>query len=134
MNIDITDKREQRNFGLLIAVASVVIGCVRWAIHGGGPPLTFVYVAVGFLVLGIALPRALQPVLYLWIKFALLLNWVMTRLLLTLVWYLAITPTGLFRRLFAEDPLHRKWPPDGESFWEEPDDQPDDLDSYFNQF
>ena len=134
MDIDITDKRQQRNFGLLMAVVIAVIGCVRWALHGGSPPLMFFTVSLVFLVLGVALPKVLQPVLYVWIKFALLLNWIMTRVLLTLVWCLAITPTGLVRRVFAEDPLHREWPANAESFWEEPDDQPDDLDSYFNQF
>lgn len=124
----------QRNFGLMMATVIVLIGCVRWALHAGGPPAVLFYIALGFLALGIAIPSVLKPVLYLWVKLAIVLNWIMTHLLLTLVWCLAITPTGIFRRFFARDPLHRKWPSDEESFWEEPDEQPEDLDSYFNQF
>ena len=67
-------------------------------------------------------------------KFALALNWVMTRVLLTIAFYLLVTPVALVYRLVAGDPLKRRWEPSESTYWEPPDEQPSDIDAYRNQF
>jgi hypothetical protein len=136
IDIDTSNKTEQRKFGIVMAIAIVIIGVVRWAIHGfaGGPPYYFMAVAAPFLVLGILFPKGLQPVFVLWMKLAVVLNWIMTRLLLSIVFYLMISPVRLVRFLFAEDPLKRKWLAQAASYWEEPEEQPEEFDRYRNQY
>ena len=34
IKIDYTDKKEQRKFGLLVGAVFIIIGAIRWAIHG----------------------------------------------------------------------------------------------------
>ena len=135
MDIDTSSRKEQRNFGIVMAVAIAVLGLIRWAIHGGGPlPMPFFYVAAVFLALGLLAPRVLQPVLVVWLKFALAVNWVMTHLLLTVAFLGIITPMRVILRLLGKDPLNRAWDHEAPTYWEEPDDQPTEFQRYFNQF
>jgi Saxitoxin biosynthesis operon protein SxtJ len=134
MAFDATNRKEQRNFGLLMAGALTAIGLFRWWRHGGEAPLWLFAVAAGLAVLGLVFPRSLRWPLYVWFKFALALNWVMTRILLALAFILLITPTRFLVKWFGEDPLKREWLPDADTYWEEPDEHPDELERYLNQF
>lgn len=135
MDVNTSDKRELRKFGLVMAVAILVLALIRWALHGFHAwPWYFTYVAVAFGVLGLAAPRLLQPVFWVWIKFALAINWVMTHLLLTLAFFVLILPTRVILRLVGNDPLNRAWNPEALSYWDEPEEQPEEFDRYLNQF
>jgi len=135
MELNIRDKKEQRKFGLLMWAAISVLGLIRWWLHGfGSPPWGFFGVAAAFGVLGLVVPRALQPIFWAWMKFSLGLNWVMTRVMLTLSFLAFIVPVRLIFIIKGDDPLKRKWEPDRESYWEEPEDQPEQFDRYLDQF
>ncbi|MCC6696148.1 MAG: hypothetical protein IT365_11015 [Candidatus Hydrogenedentes bacterium] len=131
--IDTSSRKEQRKFGLTMAVAFAILGGLRFWVKGV-PPLWLFGIAAAFLVAGLVVPFALRPVFIAWLKFAEALNWVMTRVLLTLVFYGLITPARFLNQWFGKDPLQRAWQQDRESYWEEPDDQPEDLEAYRNQF
>jgi len=132
---DTSDKNELRKFGLVMAAAITVLGLIRWWLHGfGAPPMAFFYVALAFLALGLAVPRALQPVFAAWMKFSLALNWVMTRVLLMTAFFGMIVPTRVILRLAGKDPMKRGWDPEAPSYWEDPEEQPEEFDRYFNQF
>jgi hypothetical protein len=134
IDIDTASRSEQRKFGLVMAAAIVILGLIRWAVHGFEAfPVYFFLVAIVFAVLGLAVPRALQPVFVVWIKFALVLNWLVTRILLTLSWVFMFIPVRVILRFASEDPLKRAWKQDG-SYWEEPEEQPEDFDRYRNMF
>jgi hypothetical protein len=134
IDIDTASRSEQRKFGLVMAAAIVIFGLIRWAVHGFEAfPVYFFLVAIVFAVLGLAVPRALQPVFVVWIKFALVLNWLVTRILLTLSWVFMFIPVRVILRFASEDPLKRAWKQDG-SYWEEPEEQPEDFDRYRNMF
>jgi len=96
--------------------------------------MTLFYVALAFLATGLAVPRVLRPILVVWLKFSLALNWVMTRVLLTVAFFGMIVPTRVIIRLFSDDPLNRKWDPEATTYWEEAEEQPSDFRRYFNQF
>jgi hypothetical protein len=135
IDIDTSSKKEQRKFGLLMAAAITVLGLLRYALHGFAQfPVGFFGVALLFAILGLIAPRVLQPALVGWLKFAIALNWVMTRLLLGFAFYLMFTPVRFIIRIFGEDPLKRQWLPGASSYWEEPEEQPDDFERYRNQF
>ena len=142
LDIDTSSKSEQRKFGLLIAVALALLVFVRWLIHGwlhgfaglSTFSIAMLVVAAIFLVLGLLLPRALRPVFVLWMKFAEAVNWVMTRVLLTVAFYGMISPVRVLVQIFSEDPLKRKRLPDAPTYWEEPEDQPKEFDRYRQQF
>jgi hypothetical protein len=65
------------------------------------------------VVLGFLQPRLLKPVSDVWWRFALLLGWINARVLLSVVFFLILTPIGLLWRLTGKDPLARRrrnWP------------------------
>ena len=133
--IDTSDKWEQRKFGLLMGVIIALIGLVRWAIHGFSDfPVYFFVVAGVFFGLGLVAPVALKPVFLAWMKLAVVLNWIMTRVMLGLAFYLMITPVRFVIKVFGEDPLKRAYLPEVETYWEEAEDQPEEFDRYRNQY
>lgn len=135
MHIDTSDRREQRKFGLLMAAAIAVLGLLRYALHGFEHfPVYFFAVAAVFLALGLAAPIVLKPVFIAWMKFAVVLNWIVTHILLTVAWCVMFTPVRVLVSIFSEDPLKRAWKAGGASYWEPPEEQPDKVERYFNQF
>ena len=135
LDIDTSSRTEQRKFGLVMAGAILFFSLLRYGIHGFAnfPVWSFVVAAV-FVFFGLVFPRALQPVFMVWMKFSLLLNWVMTRILLTVVYWIIIVPMGVVMQIFSEDPLKRKWLKKGDTYWDEPETQPTELERWRNQF
>jgi len=109
-------KRTLRKFGLIMAVAFGMIGGL-WAWHGRPLAPYVLALAAACFVLGLALPRALDPFERGWMKFAAVLAAVMTRVILTLSFILAIIPVGLLRRLFGGDSLGLRPDPTATSYW-----------------
>ncbi len=135
MKLDNSSRTEQRKFGILMAVCIGLIGLYRWWKHGFVElPTYFFAVAAVFLVLGLIAPPVLRPVLIVWMKFAEALNWVMTRILLTLAFVILIIPVRVIMKIVGHDPLNRAWDPTAATYWEEPEDQPKEFERYLDQF
>jgi len=79
------DRKALRNFGLLMACALLLVGGWLWWKSTASWPW----------VLGAA---ALLAV----IGLAVIMGWLMTRVVLTLVYYLVLTPIGFLGRVFGE--------------------------------
>jgi hypothetical protein len=137
IKVDTTDRAEQRKFGLTMAIATALLGTLRWFFHGFTAdtlPTYFYTTAAAFLLLGLAAPPLLRPVFILWIKLAEVLNFIMTRLFLAIIFYAMISPVALYQRSRGQDPLKRAWPPQDDSFWEAPDPPPASLEEARRQF
>lgn len=63
-------------------------------------------VAAGLLGCGWLAPRLLQFPSVLWMRLGHLLGWLNSRVLLTAMFFLVLTPMGLVLRLVGWDPLH----------------------------
>ena len=73
---------------------------MTWRAPGFLEPLrTLAAIAVLFLLFAWIAPRTLKPVQKVVMAVALTIGWVMTRVILTLLYYLVLTPIGLFCRL-----------------------------------
>ncbi len=135
LDIDTSDKKEQRKFGLVMGVAIALLGLLRYALHGFEHfPLYFFIVAAVFAAFGLVFPKALQPVFVVWIKFALVLNWIMTRVFLTITFYLMMAPVRVILQLFSDDPLKRAFKDAKETYWEDAEEQPKEFERYRQQF
>lgn len=79
----------------------------------------YVFPAIGgALAVGGYLAYGLMRPLYLgWMKLALALAWINTRILLGLFFYLVLTPIGLLMRLFGKDFLDEKCEKTIPSYW-----------------
>jgi hypothetical protein len=105
-----------RKFGYLFAVVGVLIAAyMLYRGHGGWP---WALVGSGlFLTTGLFLKPVLKPVYIVWMKFAHVLGWINTRLLLGVFFYLVMTPLGLFLRLLGKDLLDQKIDRSARSYW-----------------
>ncbi len=97
-------ERRLRNFGLVMAGAFAVIG-VLGLFRGRSWWPAAAALSGAFALSGIAFPGVLEPVERFWMKFAAVLGFVMTNVILTVFFFLVITPAGLLMRLFRRDPL-----------------------------
>src|SRR5437763_14449096 len=68
------------------------------------------------LIVGLLLPAPARAFHNAWMRFASALGYVNSRVLLTLMYYLVLTPYGFVMRLAGRDPLRRRGKA-GESYW-----------------
>lgn len=129
------DPRDRDLRILCLVFFAVLGGLAAYQLHLGSP--AWPYLAGGaavFLILGAALrPRGLILALYrLWMGLAVILGAVVSRIILTVVFYLVITPIGLIRRLTGWDGLKLKKDPAKKSHWvvREEDDRLKSPESY----
>ena len=108
--------RELRNFGLTLGVAFGALGALLlW--RGKGHYIVFMIAAAGFLATGVLTPRALGPVRRIWMTAAEAMGWFMTRVVLTLLFFIAVTPIGLLGRLFGQRFLDRASDRSMDTYW-----------------
>ena len=62
--------------------------------------------AVGLQVVAMAVPAVFRPMAVLWLNFSRLLGEVVSRILLSIVYFAVVTPIGILRRLRGNDSLH----------------------------
>lgn len=70
-----------------------------------------------FLAGGLLFPGGLAPLEKWWMKLAMVLSAIMTRVILTLTYYLMITPIGFLLKLMGKDLLRLKIDPEAQSYW-----------------
>ena len=133
MRFDTRDRGLQRNFGFTMAGALCLLGFLHVWRAGGVVWLWFGAAGV-FLLLGLTVPGVLRPILIVWLKLAEKLNAIVTHVLLAMVFFCMIVPGRAMVWLVGFDPLKRKWEPEAETYWEEPEEQPAELERYLNHF
>ena len=111
-----SEKSDLRKFGITIGVILLVIaGFLFWKEKESFQILlTF---GVSFCILGIVIPFILKPIYWIWMIFATILGWIMTRVILSLLFYIIITPIGLIPRFFGKQFLELRWDKSKESYW-----------------
>lgn len=116
MNSSSTDVREIRKFG---AVAVVFFGSLTGlAFWKQKLALKAIFGLLALTGLGLLLlPGPLSPVYRAWMKAAHLIGRTMTIVMLTLAFYLVITPAGLIKRVFGGAPLPLEPDRSASSYW-----------------
>lgn len=126
-------KAELRKFGLTVGTAFAVFGAISWW-RGHELPPRVLWTLAGLLIIpGLIAPSILGPVQRGWMAFAMVLGHVNTRIILTVLYYLVMTPVGLIMRLFR-DPLDRSLKDTRDSQWVRRESQPVDVARYERQF
>lgn len=108
--------RELRKFGFTMAIAFGLLSTLLWWLDKSTWP-AMAWVAGGFLAPALSWPALLRPIEWAWMKMALAMGYVMTRVLLTLTFYLVMTPLGLVMRLLGKDSLQLRRNPEQSSYW-----------------
>src|SRR5271169_2979149 len=105
-----------RSFGLVMAAALLVVALLN-AWHSGRMwPWTGGLAAL-FLAAGLFRPSVLHPLNLLWLRFGLLLQRAVSPIVMALLFYGTVLPTGLAMRMMGKDLLRLKRQPDAHSYW-----------------
>ena len=120
----------ERNFGLVFAAVFVIISLYPlW--FGKNMHLWACIMAFIFLFFAIFLPKALIIPNKLWFKFGILLGTIVSPIIMGIIFFLVVTPTGIIMRLFGKDLLRQKLYKSKKSYWIK---NKKSLDSMKNQF
>tara|TARA_A100001015_G_C15015534_1_gene725307 strand:+ start:1963 stop:2373 length:411 start_codon:yes stop_codon:yes gene_type:complete len=90
-------------------------------------------IASTFIGIGFILPMLLKPIYFVWMIFAAVLGWVMTRVILSIVFFFIITPISFLTKLLGEDFLALK-KSNSESYWNYRDSSEELNQNYEKQF
>lgn len=116
MNSNSTDNREIRKFGVIALLFFGVLSGLGFLTNKPIP--TYLFGFLSTLGLGfILIPSLLRPVYTAWLKIAHFIGRIVTVLMLTLAYYLVITPSALIKRLFGGRPLPVKPDKNVTSYW-----------------
>ncbi|HMF58059.1 MAG TPA: SxtJ family membrane protein [Pyrinomonadaceae bacterium] len=101
-----------------LLVAAVLLLIAAWNYHRGRMTVVAVLGGIGFLLLltGLFIPPLARRFHYAWMRLAVALGYVNSRVLLGLMFYGVFTPYNLLARLFGRDPLDRR-KPGRDSYW-----------------
>ena len=83
-----------------------------------------------FLILGLAKSRILTPLNLLWFKFGILLGRIVSPVVMGLVFFLVVTPTGLIMRALKKDLLNLK-KKNSNTYWIKKDQVKTDMKNQF---
>ena len=105
-----------RSFGFVMAGAFAVVSALNgW--HGGRIWPWTAALAFAFLIAALLRPAVLNPLNRIWLKFGLLLHRIVNPLIMALLFYGTVLPTGLVMRAMGKDLLRLKRDPDADSYW-----------------
>ena len=127
-----TSNKDIRSFGITIGIILFIISATLFYYDKSSYQIIS-YIGGGFIALGTIIPILLKPIYILWMTFAVVLGWVMTRVILSLVFYFIMTPIGLLTRLLGEDFLALKKSNLG-SYWNNRDQSVELNQDYEKQF
>tara|TARA_Y100000817_G_C16478668_1_gene377070 strand:- start:140 stop:529 length:390 start_codon:yes stop_codon:yes gene_type:complete len=96
-----------RSFGIVFFVVFLVISFFP-IIKGNDIRIWSLLVSLTFLILGLINSNVLSPLNKLWFKFGLILGNFISPIIMGFVFFLVVTPTGLFMRFLGKDLLNLK--------------------------
>ena len=120
----------EKNFGFIFTIFFVVIGIYPlW--YGNNIRLWSLVLAFIFLFISIFLPRVLIVPNKLWFIIGKLLGNIVSPIIILLLYFLTVTPTGIIMRLLGKDLIGLKLNKSTKSYWIE---REKSLDSMEDQF
>ena len=123
-----------RTFGRLLAIFVPVFGALVWWRTGRVESGATIWVAGGVLTAVYWLaPPIRRPIYVGWMYAAFPIGWVISHLLMAIIYYVVITPIGMVMRATGRDPLLRRFDRSARTYWA-PHEPPGDVGRYFRQY
>lgn len=127
MNLNQTELKKIKRIGLIAPLIFLIIGMLHFR-KGHFELAIFLYIlAVVFFVMTWFFPIAFK-------KTTRAIGETITRLLLSIVFYIMITPYAIIMRLFGKDPLDKRIEKEKNSYWIDKERSADGTAGYERQF
>ena len=105
-----------RSFGLVFFILFLVISLWPF-IHEGQIRIWSAVISIVFLILGLMNSKLLTPLNRLWFKFGMFLGAIVAPVVMGMIFFLVVTPTGFLMRMMGKDLLRRKYDKSNKSYW-----------------
>jgi hypothetical protein len=115
MKEEITSKK-LRSFGLTVGGVFTLIALWPALARHDEPRWWIAAVAAFFLLPALIFPKSLLWVHKGWMAVGHVMGWINTRIILGAVFYVIVTPIGIFRSWMGKDPMGRKLRPDLDTY------------------
>jgi hypothetical protein len=127
-------RRQLNQFGLIWLAFVNVFGALAWVKDHHQLAVELWVVAVVVPVVGWLAP-AFMRVVFVGMSYAAFpIGFVVSHVILAIVYYLVLTPIGLVMRLSGRDPMARRFDPAAQSYWIQRDSGRSEAGRYFRQF
>jgi hypothetical protein len=127
-------QRELRTFSVCLAA---FLAIVAWIVgrRTGSVEAAVIILGVGVLsgTCGLIWPRLMRPLFIGLMIVNYPIGWVVTHVIMAVIFYLVVTPVGVIMRLTGRDPMERTFDRSAKTYWK-PRRPPTDTGRYFRQF
>ena len=110
------NKKELRKFSLLWILIFIGLILYNYLSVEVKLNLFFIYF-LGALFISLLFPVLIFPLYKIWIFFSKILSFLMTRLILFLIFILVLTPIAIFMKIFNKKPINIQWKNSENSYW-----------------
>ena len=105
-----------RSFGIVFFFVFLIISL--WPLTNENPLRVWsIFVAIIFLILGLMNSKLLTPLNKLWFKFGLFLGSIISPIVMGIVFFLVVTPTGFVMKIMGKDLLNKKYDKKKKTYW-----------------
>jgi len=119
-----------RNFGLVFFVVFLIVAL--WPLkHDEDIRLWSLGLSIIFFILGILNSKLLTPLNKLWFKFGIFLGVIVSPVIMGVVYFLVVTPTGIFMRFLGKDLLKISKVKQATTYWIKRDKQQSTMKKQF---
>jgi hypothetical protein len=119
-----------KSFGIVFSIVFLIVSLYP-LIDSDGLHFWALTVSIIFLLLAFIAPKTLVIPNKLWFKFGMLLSSIISPIVMALVYFVTVLPTGLIMRLLGKDLLKQKLDKNAKSYWIE---RSEPMGSMKNQF
>jgi len=109
--------KDLRKFGLTVGIVLAAIGILFFYFEKSSA-IYFTVIGGLLILFGILLPQLLKPINKVWMELAIVLGFIMTRVILTTLFYLVITPIGFLAKIFGKKFMNLKYDRSAKTYWE----------------
>ena len=128
-----SEKSDLRKFGIIVGIVLLIIAGFFFLKEKESFQL-FLTIGTVLFVTGIVIPFTLKPIYWVWMVFSTILGWFMTRVILSLLFYVVFTPIGLIARSIGKQFLNLKMDHSKQSYWNMRTVETFDTKNYEKQF
>ena len=109
-------KKNIRNFSFLISSVLILLG-IYFSFKNNNLELNLLLSSIFFALSGIFFPIIIKPLYFIWMVLAILLGFIMTRIILIVLFYLIVFPTGILAKLTGVKLIDSKFRSAKDSYW-----------------
>ena len=111
-----SDKKELKKFGYTIGAILLIIGILLY-IYEKQSAKYFLGIGLTFQIIAQTVPIILLPLQKIWMAISVIMGFIMTRVILFLLFYVIITTISFISKLFHKDFLNLKIEKEKKSYW-----------------